>query len=265
MALSAVGSMRFKVYGVLLLVNIIVLALSGHINHFQGFYYKADVFPFALSLATTVFLLTMLFLDINFKNSFTARPPFELAWLFITGIAWLAFNAFSTSRWRYVSLGLCGTIPSGSQFSPYRTWCHELQALRAFVWIEWVIFLFTFAYLLLWAISEHKKGRSDVWSTSMSRFEDAPTTARSHTPSEFLQWEKFPQTSEPQTNFNQDNESQYPQQERTRPIDIYPTPPPPSQYMQQHVQQTYTQYISPSRAQFAQNQHVYYGEPSHVI
>lgn len=76
----------------------------------------------------------------------------------------LAFNAFSTSRWQFVNNGLCGTIPDGTFFpmpfiyeikidlnyeiyveplyASYKTWCNEVQALRAFIWLEWVICMF---------------------------------------------------------------------------------------------------------------------------
>ncbi|KAF8527209.1 hypothetical protein JB92DRAFT_2867700 [Gautieria morchelliformis] len=202
MALSPVGHVRFVVYGVLLLVNTIVLALSAHINHFQQFFYRADVFPLALSVVTLVFVLAMVLLDINLNNAVTARPPFELAWLLVFGLIWLGFNAFSTSRWKFITLGTCRSIPSDAQYASYRTWCHEVQALRVLVWVEWVMFLCTFAYLLRWTIAKRNSGRHDVLDTPFSRFSDeAPSNDLAHVretkTSEFLQWERFPQTSSP--------------------------------------------------------------------
>ena len=68
------------------------------------------MFPLALSVVTMAFTLTMyfhlaiflimrptrsdtvtvrIFLDINFKNAVTARPPFELGWLLLFGALWL--------------------------------------------------------------------------------------------------------------------------------------------------------------------------------
>ncbi|KAF8523348.1 hypothetical protein BU17DRAFT_7255, partial [Hysterangium stoloniferum] len=110
-----------------------------------------------------------IFLDFNSSNTFTAYPAFELPWLFVTVITWLAINVFSTARWRYIDPSLCRTIPGDSQYAPYRTWCHEIQALRTFVWIEWVVSLLAFAYILRWAIHQHFKGRTDVWTKSISR------------------------------------------------------------------------------------------------
>ncbi|KAF8579733.1 hypothetical protein K439DRAFT_1637710 [Ramaria rubella] len=275
MTLSTVGSARFKVYGALLLVNTVVLGLSGHINHFQAFFYKADVFPLALSVSTTIFVLTMILLDINLKNAFTARPPFELAWLFILGILWLAFNAFSTSRWKYANTGLCGTIPSDAQYAPYRTWCHELQALRVFVWIEWVMILFTFAYLVRWTLRKHHSGRHDVWTTAFSRFveRDPPQRPfREATNSEFLQWEKFPQTAaQPQDQFTQPSQDPfavpsqqfhpYSQDEYDQYVEGLYTQVQPSQYMEQQR----AHYVPPSQTQHALSENTYFTEAPQVI
>lgn len=55
-----------------------------------------------------------------------------------------------------------------------------------------LLVLLTFAYLLKWTVSKHYSGRSDVWSTSFSRFQEN-SSQPSRAPSEFLQWEKFAQ------------------------------------------------------------------------
>lgn len=76
----------------------------------------------------------------------------------------LAFNAFSTSRWRHVPL-VCSSIPAGElhptprvllhpaisdwlkkEYTDEKIWCHDLQALKAFIWIEWVMSMFTLCY-----------------------------------------------------------------------------------------------------------------------
>ena len=46
-----------------------------------------------------------------------------------------AFNAFATSRWRNVPMN-CNSIPD--EYSDMRGWCVDVQALKAFVWIEFV-------------------------------------------------------------------------------------------------------------------------------
>ncbi|ETW75432.1 hypothetical protein HETIRDRAFT_243228, partial [Heterobasidion irregulare TC 32-1] len=99
----------------IILVNILVLALSTRVNQFQDFFYVADLFPFALSIVTLVISVFMLLLDIGVKDSITARPPFQIGIMFVLSIFWLAFNAFSTSRWKEVPMN-CSTIPAGALY-----------------------------------------------------------------------------------------------------------------------------------------------------
>lgn len=115
------------------------------------------------------------YLDFSQTNSLFARPPFEIGFLSLLNIFWLgtsallayqffslrpcksiAFNSFSTSRWRHVPMA-CSAIPDGAlqtfpkptsvtyfiylllEFADERVWCRDVQALKAFVWIEFAI------------------------------------------------------------------------------------------------------------------------------
>lgn len=173
MAYSSVGRIQLAAHAFLLLVTILSLALSARVNQFQDFFFVADLFPLALSIITFVFLVVMLLLDAMVPSSYTARPQFHIGLFGILSIVWLgafhtlhlenthkctctrlAGNAFSTSRWRHIPMA-CGAIPDGSSQSTYhpnlphlslsipefadeRSWCKDVQALKAFVWIEWV-------------------------------------------------------------------------------------------------------------------------------
>ncbi|KAL5504975.1 hypothetical protein ACEPAH_7638 [Sanghuangporus vaninii] len=152
MGYSSVGKTRLKVFGLLCVIDTIVLALSSRVNHFLDFFFMADLFPFILSIITLAFLSVVLLLDYAMYNPFMSRPPFEIGSLTILSIFWLASNAFSTSRWRFVPLS-CGSIPD--DFSAERTWCRDLQALKAFVWIEWVILLLTTVLTVRYAVVQH--------------------------------------------------------------------------------------------------------------
>jgi len=175
---------------VLFLVNIFVLALSARVNNFQEFFYIADLFPLALSIVTLVLLATMLALDFATTASYTGRPQFEIGAFGLMSIFWLAFNAFSTSRWRHVPMA-CGSIPS--DYPDERQWCQELQVLKALVWIEWLIFFFTPLTTLRYAVSQHTRGNRHVFKMPLSRY--TPSLRSGHEvnyarDSEFLQFEK---------------------------------------------------------------------------
>ncbi|KAJ3737275.1 hypothetical protein DFJ43DRAFT_1046930 [Lentinula guzmanii] len=161
---TPVGKRKIAVHVVLYCVNIIVLALSARVNLFQEFFFVADLFPLGLSIATLVILTVMLALDFACKNSYTGRPQFEIGVFAVLSIFWLSFNAFSTSRWRHVPM----SCPAGAD--AVKTWCQDVQALKAFVWIEWLIFSLTAYLTLRYTISQKSRGNKHILRMPLSRY-----------------------------------------------------------------------------------------------
>jgi len=164
---SSAGKAKYAAWGILFVVNIVALALSARINQFQEFFYVADLFPLALSAITLAFLVILTLIDFASNNSPTARPTFDLAFLFVSSILWMSFNAFSTARWAGVPMA-CGNIPD--EFADERAWCSDVQALKAVVWIEWVGFFLTALLTLRYVVAQNSAGRRHVWRTPLSRF-----------------------------------------------------------------------------------------------
>ncbi|KAG7095182.1 hypothetical protein E1B28_005961 [Marasmius oreades] len=167
MAFSSVGKKKIAAHVFLLLINILVLALSSRINQFQEFFFVADLFPFALSIVTLVLLCTMLAFDLTSSNSYIGRAQIEIGIFAVMSILWLAFNAFSTSRWRDVPFQ-CGAIPQ--EYSDIRTWCKDLQALKAFVWVEWLTFSLITAIIARYTILQNARGHKHIFKMPLSRF-----------------------------------------------------------------------------------------------
>ncbi|KAI0051586.1 hypothetical protein FA95DRAFT_1554413 [Auriscalpium vulgare] len=164
---SSTGKKVFAAYAVIILLNVIVIGLSARVNHFQQYFYVADIFPLALSITTLVISVLMLLLDVGFDNAFTARAPFEIGMLILLSIFWLAFNAFSTSRWRHIPLN-CSAIPS--DYDDVVSWCKDLQALKAFVWIDWVAIFGAALIALRYTVLQSQRGQKHIWRTPLSRF-----------------------------------------------------------------------------------------------
>ncbi|KAJ4474379.1 hypothetical protein J3R30DRAFT_3778879 [Lentinula aciculospora] len=162
---TSVGKRKIAVQVILYCVNIVVLALSARVNLFQEFFFAADLLPLGLSITTLSILTVMLALDLTCKNSYTGRPQFEIGIFAVLSIFWLAFNAFSTSRWRHVPL----SCPAGSD--DVKTWCQDVQALKAFVWIEWLIFSLTAYVTLRFTISQKTRGNKHILRMPLSRYE----------------------------------------------------------------------------------------------
>ncbi|KAJ7054057.1 hypothetical protein C8F01DRAFT_1063900 [Mycena amicta] len=173
MSFSKVGRSKVAAHVFLLLLNIIVLAVSTRVNLYQDFFFIADRFPFILSIITLVLLGTMTFVDFCFNSSYTGRPQFEIGVFSVLGIFWMAFNAFSSSRWRAVPLN-CGTIPS--DYPDTIQWCQELAALRVLVWIEWLVFFFTTIATLRYSITQSNRGNKHIFKMPLSRYEPSLQT-----------------------------------------------------------------------------------------
>ncbi|KZS95121.1 hypothetical protein SISNIDRAFT_464780 [Sistotremastrum niveocremeum HHB9708] len=203
--LSGVGKARVRVYALLLACDLVVLALSARVNIFQEFFLlpvAADLFPFALSIVTLVVLLGMMMADLAIYDAVITRPAFELAWLGVLSFLWLetrfllaaGFNAFSSSRWAHLTPSMCGNIPIG--YEAEKLWCQEMVALRAFVWIEWVILFLSFGFLLRYVTTRSAEGDKHIWTTSLSRFVPNQSSighlSFTNVQGEFIQWEKFP-------------------------------------------------------------------------
>ncbi|KAI9457625.1 hypothetical protein BJY52DRAFT_465735 [Lactarius psammicola] len=174
--LYSVGRGVLFSYFVIVTLNVVILALSARVNHFQDYFYIADVFPLALSAVTFGIAVLAFLLDVGLHNSPTARPSFEIAVLLILSIFWLACNAFSTSRWRHIPLN-CSTIPT--DYSDVRSWCRDLQALKAVVWVNWVVLLIAALVALQFSVMQHQRGQKHIWRTPLSRFKPREIRDRS--------------------------------------------------------------------------------------
>ncbi|TFY58216.1 hypothetical protein EVG20_g8235 [Dentipellis fragilis] len=165
--ISAVGRTVFWIYTAIILVNVVVLALSARVNIFQEFYFVADKFPLAMSIITLIISVFMLFLDVGLDNAFTAHAAFEIGMLSLLSILWLALNAFSSSRWKHIPMN-CFAIPS--DYPETRTWCMDVQALQAFVWINWTLLFIAALTLIRYSVTQHQAGQKHIWTTPLSRF-----------------------------------------------------------------------------------------------
>jgi len=167
MAFSSFGKKRLVAHVALLLVNILVLALSVRVNVYQEYFFMADKFPLILSAISMVYLALSILLDLGLETPFTGKAGFELPAFGIFSIFWFAFDIFSTARWSKVPMA-CSSIPA--EYADEIGWCKDVQALKAFTWIEFVGFFLTFAVTLRYVLTQHSSGNKHVWSTGLAHY-----------------------------------------------------------------------------------------------
>lgn len=194
-AFSPAGKKKLAAQVFLFVINLIVLALAAQVNQFQDFFFIADLFPLGLSIATFVLLVFLLTTDLSLDNAYTGRAHMEIGIFGVLSIFWLSFSAFSTSRWQQIPFQ-CDVIPAGS--SDARTWCKNVQALKGFVWVEFVTCFIITLVTLRYAATQSGRGNKHIWQMPLSRYR--PRTGvnfgvgsgvGSDRGSEFLQYGRF--------------------------------------------------------------------------
>jgi len=185
MGFSSVGKVKLVAQALLFIVNIVVLVFAGRVNIFQEFFFVADLFPLCLSTVTLVLLLTTISLDLALANPLTSLPPVEIGHFGTLSIFWLAFNTFSTARWRGIPFN-CNSIPA--DFPDERVWCKNVQALKVFVWIDFLACLATTVIILRFTVKEYNHGNRYILKTSLLRYDPRGSLARK---SEFLQYRVY--------------------------------------------------------------------------
>ncbi|KAH9475925.1 hypothetical protein JR316_0011487 [Psilocybe cubensis] len=192
MPFSAVGKKKLAGHAAFLLVDIIVLALATRVNQFQDFFYVADIFPLALSIISLILVVLLFTVDLALINSYTGRAQSEIGIFGVLSIFWLAFNAFSTARWRQIPFQ-CDSIPT--DFVDEREWCKSLQALKSFVWINFLLCFGIAMFTLRYAIAEYYRGNKHIFQMPLSRYRPELRSDQHFGSggrgSEFLQFEKM--------------------------------------------------------------------------
>jgi len=203
MAFSSIGRLRLSVNFCLLFLNLVIVALAVKINRFQDYFFVADVLPLTLSAITLGIVLIVLVFDLGTTNFFTSRAPFQIGLYVAFTCVWLVASAFSTHRWRHLPAA-CDTIPS--ELSNEIAWCKDVQALKAFLWIQWILLFTSTIYTTYYVLTQSSKGHKHIWTVSLSRYLATPVVSypasavlsRSSHPtqtardSDFVQYEKFP-------------------------------------------------------------------------
>jgi len=165
MGLSSTGK-KLLAYAFIVALDIVALALAVSVNAFQEFFFAADLFPLALSIATLAILLVQIALGLRSKSAYTTRPVFEILLLGALTIIWLASNSFTTSR--YMGLPNCSVF--AGDLAEERAWCRNAQGLRAIIWIEWAALLVTTLALARATITRARRNNTAIWHTTLSRY-----------------------------------------------------------------------------------------------
>ncbi|KAG2044520.1 hypothetical protein BDR03DRAFT_1087100 [Suillus americanus] len=127
----------------------------------DNFYFIFSALGIATAMLTIVTIPIMLIIDFIRRGAFTSMIVFELPWLFILAILWVATagEAVTTFNYYYPQ----GCISSNPTINAY---CMEVQAIEAFAFLNFFIFLGYTCVLLVFSIIGSSRGNS-VWTRSV--------------------------------------------------------------------------------------------------
>jgi len=156
---------RQGVLGLTTVFSIIELAVSA--NLISQFLYigvtndPASALGLAVAVISAVTLPVMLVADIIRRGAFTSMIVVEITWLFILCILWVASAGTTTSRFNlYFPVGCISIYSIDIEI------CHEVQAIAAFAFLNFIIFLVYASALCVMAVIAATRGQS-VWLSSV--------------------------------------------------------------------------------------------------
>jgi hypothetical protein len=155
---------RITLFSITIAFSLIGLGLNAYflsLTEPHDFYFIFSALGVATALLTIVTIPIMLILDFIRRGAFTSMIVFELSWLFVLAILWVttAGEAVSTSNYYYPQ----GCVATDSIDNTY---CMEVQAVEAFAFLNFFIFLGYTCVLLVFSIIGSTRGNT-IWTRSV--------------------------------------------------------------------------------------------------
>ncbi|KIJ51159.1 hypothetical protein M422DRAFT_244351 [Sphaerobolus stellatus SS14] len=162
-----ISIIRLAALGTALFFSLICLGISAHLlSFFHGLpapdYLGLGV---AVSVMTLVTAGVSVVVDLLRKGAFTSMVVVELVWTFIMMVLWIAEAGLSTNSF---SFGCDFVRTTGFFETADPGLCSEQQALIAFSWLTWFIFLGWNVFLWTATIIAHTRGNPGVWTQSIA-------------------------------------------------------------------------------------------------
>jgi len=126
-------------------------------------YYIFSVLGMATSLLTILTIPIMLIVDVMRRGAFTSMIVVELVWLFILWVLWVATGGEAAYTFNFY-------FPDGCIYAniypTINAYCNEVQAVEAFAFLNFLIFLIYTVLLLVFSIIASSRGQN-VWMSSV--------------------------------------------------------------------------------------------------
>ncbi|KAJ7024663.1 hypothetical protein C8F04DRAFT_1131010 [Mycena alexandri] len=176
---------RVVVLSTSILLALIDMALAAAVTSTStqsfGVYFPYAALAIAAAILTFLTLPAMIALEISRPGGPTSMIIVEISWLFFLSLLWLATGADAAD---FNSVGfwfacgrpeLQGSVDIGA--------CHEISAIEAFAFLNWIILLAYIGTLLVMSLAAASRKHTGVWTSSVANAPfGAPAPAVNLTP-----------------------------------------------------------------------------------
>ncbi|KAG1828173.1 hypothetical protein EV424DRAFT_1536931 [Suillus variegatus] len=165
MALGWFSVARITLFSLAIAFSLIGLGLNAYfisLTVSYDFYFTFSALGLATAMLTLFTIPVMLIIDFVRRGAFTSMVVFELSWLFTLAILWVATAGEAVSTFNFYYPRGC-IYADGTEAETY---CLELQAVEAFAFLNFFIFLGYTGVLLVFSIIGSTRGNG-VWTYSV--------------------------------------------------------------------------------------------------
>ncbi|EPQ59699.1 hypothetical protein GLOTRDRAFT_125997 [Gloeophyllum trabeum ATCC 11539] len=157
--------LRLVIFVLALVFSVIALGIAADLMSLTETYFNVTLIFCILAVVsaslTIISLPIMLTLDTVRQGAFTSTVVFELSWLFVLWVLWIATAAEATYSNGLIFPSGCGYInPKINQG------CQEFAAVQGFSFLTWIILMAYTIVLLVFAIIGTSRGNK-VWLSSV--------------------------------------------------------------------------------------------------
>ncbi|KAK1229479.1 hypothetical protein PQX77_007449 [Marasmius sp. AFHP31] len=159
--------LRLVTFGTTLIFAAVLLGLNAHLTYWTekyiGGYFRFAALSIASACLTLITLPIMIAVDMTRNAAISSMIAFELVWLGILWVLWLASAARAADTNRLVFPDGCD---SDSSFE--ETLCREFAAVVAFNFLTWFAFFAYTGVVLTASIIAKSRGTVKVWTASVT-------------------------------------------------------------------------------------------------
>jgi len=166
MRMSILHTVRLVLFGLLLVFSLLVLGMSANLLNISTTQNDGSL-PFeglavAVSVITFLTVIPIIVIDFIRRGAFTSFVVFEIAWVFVLMILWIAAAAETSAT--PIFIGGCSDFDDNDAASN----CHQFQAIQAFAWLNFIILFGWLVTLIVGCTIQHTKGNTGVWKSPVS-------------------------------------------------------------------------------------------------